>query len=222
MIAIPAVKVSSKKGEIAFTDSIGRYAISVDYSDTVFFTYRGKSTTLFPVKDIRYTAGFDIALQVRVQDRYQTLKEVVVIGKSYKQDSVENRARYSKVFDFDRGGLRLSETGSTGGTPGLDLNSLIEMFRFRRNKSMKSMQTRLIDEEQQKFVNQRFTKQLIQQITKLEGRNLEKFMIVYRPPYEFTAFSQDYEFHKYILDASKYFKNGVMPKLINSRLGGSQ
>lgn len=222
MIAIPAVKVSSKKGEIAFTDSIGRYAISVDYSDTVFFTYRGKSTTLFPVKDIRYTAGFDIALQVRVQDRYQTLKEVVVIGKSHKQDSVENRARYSKVFDFDRGGLRLSETGSTGGTPGLDLNSLIEMFRFRRNKSMKSMQTRLIDEEQQKFVNQRFTKQLIQQITKLEGRNLEKFMIVYRPPYEFTAFSQDYEFHKYILDASKYFKNGVMPKLINSRLGGSQ
>lgn len=222
MIAIPAVKVSSKKGEIAFTDSIGRYAISVDYSDTVFFTYRGKSTTLFPVKDIRYTAGFDIALQVRVQDRYQTLKEVVVIGKSYKQDSVENRARYSKVFNFDRGGLRLSETGSTGGTPGLDLNSLIEMFRFRRNKSMKSMQTRLIDEEQQKFVNQRFTKQLIQQITKLEGRNLEKFMIVYRPPYEFTAFSQDYEFHKYILDASKYFKNGVMPKLINSRLGGSQ
>lgn len=222
MIAIPAVKVSSKKGEIAFTDSIGRYAISVDYSDTIFFTYRGKSTTLFPVKEIRYAAGFDIALQVRVQDRYQTLKEVVVIGKSYKQDSVENRARYSKVFDFDRGGLRLSETGSTGGTPGLDLNSLVEMFRFRRNKSMKSMQTRLIDEEQQKFINQRFTKQLIQQITKLEGRDLEKFMVVYRPPYEFTAFSQDYEFHKYILDASKYFKNGVMPKLTNTRLGGTQ
>ena len=222
MIAIPAVKVSSKKGEIAFTDSIGRYAISVDYSDTIFFTYRGKSTTLFPVKEIRYAAGFDIALQVRVQDRYQPLKEVVVIGKSYKQDSVENRARYSKVFDFDRGGLRLSETGSTGGTPGLDLNSLVEMFRFRRNKSMKSMQTRLIDEEQQKFINQRFTKQLIQQITKLEGRDLEKFMVVYRPPYEFTAFSQDYEFHKYILDASKYFKNGVMPKLTNTRLGGTQ
>jgi hypothetical protein len=222
MIAIPSVKVSSKKGEITFTDSIGRYAISVDFSDTIFFTYRGKSTTLFPVKDIRYAAGFDIALQVRVQDRYQTLKEVVVIGKSYKQDSIENRARYSKVFDFDRGGLRLSETGSTGGTPGLDLNSLIEMFRFRRNKSMKSMQTRLIDEEQQKFIDQRFNKQLIQQITKLEGRDLEKFMVVYRPPYEFTAFSQDYEFHKYILDASRYFKNGVMPKLTNTRMGGTQ
>lgn len=209
-------------GEITFTDSIGRYAISVDYSDTIFFTYRGKSTTLFPVREIRYAAGFDIALQVRVQDRYQTLKEVVVIGKSYKQDSVENRSRYAKVFDFDRGGLRLSETGSTGGTPGLDLNSLVEMFRFRRNKSMKSMQTRLIDEEQQKFIDHRFTKQLIQQITKLEGRDLEKFMVVYRPPYEFTAFSQDYEFHKYILDASKYFKSGVMPKLTNSRLGGTQ
>ena len=84
------------------------------------------------------------------------------------------------------------------------------------------MQTRLIEEEQQKFIDHRFTKQLIQQITKLEGRDLEKFMVVYRPPYEFTAFSQDYEFYKYILDASKYFKSGVMPKLTNTRLGGTQ
>lgn len=213
MIAIPAVKVSTKKGEITFTDSIGRYAISVDNTDTIFFTYRGKSTTLFAVHDIHYPSGFDISLQVRVQDRYQTLKEIVVIGKSYGQDSVENRDKYSKIFDFDKGGLRLSETGGSGGTPGLDITSLIESFRFRRNKSMKSLQSRLISEEQEKFVDYKFSKQLVQKITGLTGRDLEKFMLVYRPAYEFVSQSEEYEFHKYIFDAAKYFKEGVLPQL---------
>jgi hypothetical protein len=211
MISIPSVKVSSTKGEVAFTDSLGRYAMPVQINDSVFFTYRGKSTTLFPVKSIRYPAGFDIALQVRVQDKYQTLKEVVVIGKSYKQDSVENREYFSRVFNFDRGGMRISETGTMGGTPGLDLGSMIQMFQFRKNKSMKKFQNRLIDEEQNKFVDHKFNKQLIQQLTKLSGRDLEKFMVVYRPPYEFVAYSQEYEFLQYILDASKYFKQGKMP-----------
>jgi len=215
MVSIPAVKVSSKFGVFTFTDSIGRYGMMVEPTDSIFFSYRGKSTTIFPVKDIRYPAGFDIALQVRVQDRYQTLKEVVVIGKSYRQDSLENREKYAKVFNFDKGGLRISETGSTGGTPGLDLTSLIESFRFRRNKTMKSFQNRLIEEEQEKFINNRFTKTLVKQITGLENRDLEKFMVVYRPPYEFTSFSTDYEFHKYILDASRYFKQGILPKMKN-------
>jgi len=211
MVSIPAVKVSSKSGIVTFTDSIGRYGLTVGATDSIFFSYMGKSTTSFPVKDIRYPNGFDIALQVRVKDRYETLKEVVVIGKSYKQDSLENRERYAKVFNFDKGGLRLSETGSTGGTPGLDLTSLIESFRFRRNKTMKSFQNRLIEEEQDKFINNRFSKTLVKQITGLENRDLEKFMVVYKPPYEFTAFSGEYEFHKYILDASKYFKKGILP-----------
>jgi len=70
----------------------------------------------------------------------------------------------------------------------------------------------LIEEEQEKFINHHFTKQLVQQITGMQGRDLEKFMTVYRPPYEFIAFSEEYEFHQYILNASKYFKQGILPK----------
>ena len=212
MITIPSVKVSSLKGEVTFTDSVGRYAIMVQMNDTIFFTYRGKSTTLFPVKSIRYTTGFDVALQVRIQDKYKTLKEVVVIGKSYKQDSLENREYYSRIFNYDRGGVRISETGTMGGTPGLDLGSMIQMFHFRKNKSIKKFQNRLIEEEQNKFIDYKFNKQLVQQLTKLSGGDLEKFMIIYRPPYEFVVYSEEYEFLKYILDASKYFKQGILPE----------
>lgn len=206
MVAVGSVKVSSTKGEMTFTDSIGRYGLTVDKNDSIFFTYRGKSTMLFPVSTIRYPAGFDIALQVRVQDRYQTLKEVVVIGKSYRQDSMENRERYKKIFEFEGGGLQTTSAGN------LDPNSLISAFKFRRNKVMRSFQNRLVLEEQQKFIDSRFTKGLVRQITGLNDRDLERFMTLWRPSYEMVAFNDEYQFHKYILDASRYFKTGMMPR----------
>ena len=211
MVTVPSVKISTKKGVVTYTDSIGRYGLNVDKTDSISFTYMGKSTIFFPVKEINYPAGFDIALQVTVQDKYKTLKEIVVIKKTYREDSLENRERYRKVFEFERGGLQLSETGTMGGTPGLDLTSLINSFRFKRNKSLRSLQNRLIEEEQQKFVDSRFTKQLVKQITGLNGTNLEKFMIAYRPPYEVVAYSEEYQFYQYILDASRYFKTGILP-----------
>lgn len=206
MVTIPAVKVTTKKGVITFTDSIGRYGINVEKDDSVSFTYRGKSTNYFPVKQINYPAGFDIALQVVVQDRYQTLREVVVVGKSYRQDSLENRERYRKIFEYESSGLQLTSSGY------LDPNSLISAFKFRKNKVMRSFQNRMILEEQQKFIDSRFTKSLVRQITKLNERDLERFMKLWRPTYELVAFAEEYQFHQYILDASRYFKSGVLPK----------
>ncbi len=207
MIIIPAVKVQTTKGIVAFTDSIGRYGISVDPTDSVRFSYMGKSTYYFPVKTITYPAGFDIALQVRVQDKYKTLKEVVVISKSYKQDSAENRERYRQIFEFENGGLQITSSGN------LDPNSLIRLFNFRRNKMMRSFRNRLIEEEQEKFVNSRFTKPLVKQITGLNDRDIERFMVIWRPSYELVAFTEEYQFHQYILEASRYFKTGILPKI---------
>ena len=206
MVSIPFVKVTSKKGLITYTDSIGRYGMSIDKQDSISFTYKGKSTSFFPVSTIRYPAGFDIALQVTVPDRYQTLKEVVVIAKSYRQDSAENRERYNKIFNFENSGLQLTSSGN------IDPNSLIGLFKFRKNKTMRSFRNRLIEEEQQKFISSRFTKGLVRQITSLPEKDIERFMLLWRPPYELVAFTEEYQFHQYILDASKYFRSGIMPK----------
>ena len=77
---------------------------------------------------------------------------------------------------------------------------------------MRSFQNRLVLEEQQKFIDSRFTKALVRQITGLADRDLERFMTLWRPNYEFIAFNDEYQFHKYILEASKYYKTGVMPR----------
>ena len=77
---------------------------------------------------------------------------------------------------------------------------------------MRSFQSRMILEEQQKFIDSRFTKSLVRQITGLNERDLERFMKLWRPPYELVAFSEEYQYYQYILDASRYFKSGVLPK----------
>ena len=77
---------------------------------------------------------------------------------------------------------------------------------------MRSFQNRMILEEQQKFIDSRFTKALVRQITGFNERDIERFMKLWRPPYELVAFSEEYQYYQYILDASRYFKSGVLPK----------
>lgn len=209
---IPNVKVTSTGGGLTYTDSTGHYSILAMPSDSLSFTYRNKSTNRFPVKDIKYLPGFDISLQVSVEDKYKTLKEIVVIQKTHRQDSVENREKYARAFNYQSGGLRLTESNALyGGTPGFDPNEIINIFRFRRNRTMKSLQNRLLEEEAQKFIDYRFNRSTVKQLTGLEGEELRHFMRVYRPGYEFTASSPDYQFYQYILDASRLYKRGIYP-----------
>ena len=102
-----------------------------------------------------------------------------------------------------------------GGTPGLDPNSIINLFRFKRNKSLKSFQNRLLAEEAEKFIDNRFNKTTVKKLTGLEGEQLARFMEMYRPDYEFTAYSTEYQFYQYILDASKRFRQGLLPPSMN-------
>lgn len=212
MLTVPAVKVTSTSGAIAYTDSVGHYNILVNQSDSIAFFYRGKSTVWFPVYDMKYNKSFDIALQVRLEDRYQTLKEIVVISKSYREDSLENRQKYAKIFNGSTGGLRLTETGSQGGTPGLDPNEIINMFRFRRNRNLKAFQKRLLEDEMDKFIAYRFNKTLVKRITGFQGARLDSFMVHYKPSYDFTVMASEYDFHSYILEASKLYREGILPR----------
>jgi hypothetical protein len=46
----------------------------------------------------------------------------------------------------------------------------------------------------------------IKRITRLEGAELENFMVLYRPSFEFAQRASTVEFYQYILNASYQFK----------------
>ena len=201
---VEAVGVISTGGKIAVTDSLGKYSIQAANEDSLYFIYNNKPTQKFAVSKMPNTAQFDISLHIPVKSRYSLLKEVVVYSKNYKQDSAANRENYGEIFSYKKAGIQTSVT--PGGGVGLDVNEIINAFRFKRNKRLKAFQQRLEADEKEKYINYRFNKVFVRRITQLQSPALDSFLIWYRPTYEFAATSSEIEFNQYILNAFYHFK----------------
>jgi hypothetical protein len=203
---VELVTVLSTSGRGTVTNSEGQYEIEVTEKDSIWFSYLNKPTVKFPVLKIVNPFSFDISLQVNIP----VLKEVRVKPRNYRQDSLQNRQDYAKVFDYRKPGLRPG-TPQYGAGMGFDLDELINVFRFKRNRSMLSFQKRLLQEEKDKFVDHRFSKALVRRLTPLTDGELDTFMMIYRPPYEFTLLTSDYDFQEYIKESYRRYLNGLPP-----------
>jgi hypothetical protein len=198
---LPSVSVVSTGGQGTTTDSSGRYVLFVNEGDSISFSFLNRPTMKFPVRGIQNIFQFDISLHVPATE----LPAVKVMPRNYRMDSLQNRRDYAKVFDFRKPGIDV--TTSPGGGVGLDLNEFINMFRFRHNRRMLAFQRRLVQEEQDKAIDRRFTPSITRKITGLTGDSLIRFMKLYRPSYEFIQFSNQYEFLEYIKLASVEYRS---------------
>lgn len=197
-IPLPGVSVLTSSGLGTQTDSLGFYHISVSPADSIWFSYLGKATPKYPVKTVPNPAAFDISILLSAIE----LPGVTVRKPSYRMDSLQNRREYEKAFNYRKPGLRLSTLSPNypyGGV-GVDLDELVNVFRFRRNRNMKFLQGWLIREEQDKYIDFRFSRLFVKKLTFLEGEELNAFMKFYRPEYEYVTLMNDAELGLYILE----------------------
>lgn len=200
---LEAVSVICTSGKGTITDSNGNYSIMVSLTDSIYFSYLGRATAKFAVSAINTATGFDIALHVDPLE----LKEVKVMPHNYRMDSLQNRKDYEKIFNFKKPGFKITSPTTSGGLgAGVDLDELINVFRIDRTKRILAFQHRLVDEEQDKFVDHRFSKYIVKKITHLDGDELDTFMVKYRPSYEFCKRATDYDFFDYIKLADQQYK----------------
>jgi hypothetical protein len=193
---LDGVSVVSALGRATTTDSTGNYMITVSIRDSISFSYLGRATARFPVANINSQSGFDIALHVDPVE----LKEVRVMPRNYRLDSMQNRQEYAKYFNYKKPGFHVSSvgTGAGGVGVGLDLNQLIEMFEFGKIRRAKAFQQRLISDEKDGFVDYRFNRSVVLKVTHLQGDELDSFMTRYRPSYDFCKRATDYDLYDYI------------------------
>ena len=194
---IEAVAVLSTSGRGTLTDSSGRYVLTVRSTDSIWFSLLNKTTVKYPIDTISNVESFNVMIHVKATD----LPDVTVRNHNYRFDSIQNRRDNAKYFDFKKPGIRLSTNpGYTPGgvTFGFDLDELINMFRFKRNRSLEALQKRLIQQEQDKYIDHRFTKPFVRKITKLQSPELELFMSQYRPSYDIMLRLNDLEFGYYV------------------------
>ena len=195
-----SVSVLTSSGRGAVTDIFGNYEIEVKETDSVWFSYLNKPTIKYAVARIFDASHFDIALHVNIP----ILKEVIVRPRDYKRDSIQNRIDYAKAFDWEK--PKLSPSINSDGAVGFDLEEIIRMFQFRRNKSAAKFRDRLLDEEREKFIDHRFNKALVLRLTGLVGAGRDSFMLICRPSYEMCLFTSDYDFQFYIRKCYEAYK----------------
>lgn len=201
---LEAVSVLSSSGRGTVTNADGHYEIAVEEKDSIWFSYLNKSTIKYPVLKILNPFEFDISIQINVP----LLREVKVRPRNYRQDSLQNRLDYAKVFNYQKPKLRPTITGSG---VGFDLNEIINMFRFRRNRSIASFKARLEQQERDRFVEHRFSKALVRRLTLLDSAALDSFMRIFKPSYLFTKLTRDYDFQEYIKICFARFQAGLPP-----------
>ena len=204
---IESVIVNSGRSHTV-TDSLGRYIITVKSKDSIWFSLFGKSTQKYPLDTVSDPHNFNIMIHVAGYD----LPEVKVRNSYYKLDSIQNRNDYAKYFNYQPPGLRLSDKqqlfGPSGLTIGLDLDEIINMFRFHRNRNLQFLQKRLVSQEHDKYVDYRFTSRFVKKLTHLDGDALAKFMSYCRPSYELLGVLNDLELGLYIEKKYAEYKRG--------------
>lgn len=204
-----SVTVLSTSGKGTVTNSDGYYEIEVMEKDSIWFSYLNKPTVKFPVLKIGNPMAFDISIQVNVP----VMREVKIRQRNYRQDSMQNRLDYAKIFNYEKPKLKVNNSNYGAGV-GFDLDEIINMFRFKRNKSMAAFQKRLLQEEQDRFIDHRFSKALVRRLTLLSEPALDTFMRLYRPTYRFTLLAGDYDFQRFIKTSFQRYLTGLPP--INS------
>ncbi len=208
---LEAVSVLRSGGFGTITDSLGRYSISVKKGDSIWFSFLGKNTVRYAVDTITNGANFDLAIHIDAR----MLPDVRVRSTNYRLDSLKNRQDYAKAFNFRKPGISLTTNptyvpGSV--SVGFDLDEIINIFRFKRNQRMLSLQQRLVQQEQDKYINHRFSKRFIIQLTNLEGEELEEFIYYYKPEFYMLTQLNDLELGYYIEQCYRHYM-----KLRNTR-----
>jgi hypothetical protein len=186
--------LSTGPGPGTLTDSLGRYTIYVRDNDSIWFSYLGKGTPKYPVAQIPNQQNFEISLHVNVTE----LKPIMVKPRNYHLDSIANREEYAKVFNYKKPGLGIVAPTTQNAAVGVDLDQLIDVFNFQKNRRMAAFRDRLIAEEKEKYIEHRFNRALVIRLTQLRGDDLDTFMVRYKPSLVLIESATDYELQTYI------------------------
>jgi hypothetical protein len=193
-IPLVSVSVMSTGGTGTATDSLGRYSIYVRETDSIWFSYLGRGTPKYPVSSIPNQQNFEISLHVNVTE----LKPIMVRQRNYRVDSLQNREEYAKAFNYRKPGLGIVTPNTQNAAVGVDLDQLIDVFNFRKNRRMVALRERLEKEEKDKYIEHRFSRALVIRLTQLRGAELDTFMTRYKPDLIFVESATDYELQSYI------------------------
>jgi hypothetical protein len=173
------------------SNDMGLFQIKSVVGDTLIISKRG-----FTDKTVVVTSTKDVIVNLN-RDQV-TLNEVVINGQNKKQTLDDLKQDFKNKGSF------------YGGKPPLlsyiftPLTAIYELFG-RTPKNARRFNNMYVSELQNNQVDQLFNKSTINKNTGLEGKELEDFMVNYRPDYEKAKNWTVYDATKWIKDSYKKY-----------------
>ena len=183
----------------SLSDEEGNYRIVVQPGDTVIFSSVGYYADTLAVSAKILGRDFPILLNLR-----PVSLEAVTVGSlsNYQLDSLERRQVYSWIYGQER--QPVVERQRQGDGVGIELNVIPHSSEVRQRLKFKK---RIIREEEQLYINYRFSAEYVSHLTSLQGDSLKQFMVRYRPTYDFCRKAANVDILVYINDNFKKFQN---------------
>jgi len=192
------------------TDQTGKFNVaSISIGSKIAIRILGYETLELIVSNQMLTDSARIYLKQSVF----TLKEVAIQTKrNYKNDSLRLRKEYAAVFaykppDFTDMFIKVDPSyrspfaninpNSTASILKFNVLSAFSLFG-KKNKSTAKFKSLLVKDEEANYVDQLFSKEKVQELTKLEGNDLADFMNKYRPSILDLKKMTGYEMVQYI------------------------
>lgn len=201
---LAGVTVSNRAlGQHNISDMGGNYRIPARPGDTLIVSSAGYLTDTVIVGPDMLSAEYTVYLQEKVV----ALPAVKVTEtKSYQLDSLERHEEYAWLLD-KKHPVKLWNEKRPGDGPGLSFSPIGYYSRGEVRK--RRLKRRLKQEEEDYYVDYRFPRTKVAQLTGLRGDSLQMFMTRFRPPYKWCRTANTMDILLYINDKLVLFRKGA-------------
>lgn len=180
----------------------GRYYIEAVPGDTLEFSMLSYSTRLMVVPGMSATQ--DIYMQKRLFD----LQGVNVKGKNYHNDSLAMRDEYGRYFNYKKpGAVDVLKT-----LPANPITALTYLVPSKARKRKEEFKEQLVYWEKEKYIDYRYSPEVVERMTKLQSPELDSFMLKYRPTYQFLNAASEYDLLLFIKQSFEEYKKSKTEK----------
>ncbi|MGF7230657.1 hypothetical protein [Arachidicoccus sp.] len=198
---LDSVEVYTSSGNKSISKPDGGYSIKVSgIKDSIWFRYNYKNTIKYAIDTIKNPNNFEVRIYLPSYLKQDNiLPTVTVETRNYLKDSIFLRNFYSKIFNWKKPSEALGEGVSVTPTGiGVDLDAVVNMFRFGYNKRQEVYHKFALEIEQDRYIDHRFTKEKVETLTGLYDTARDEYMKRYRPTYEELLLMNEIELGRYI------------------------
>jgi CarboxypepD_reg-like domain len=183
--------LNTRTKQMLYTNSQGAYKIEAQKGDTIKVSFVGYYSIDY---EVLATSG-NITKNFFILEKTRELTEIKIVGRTkYQKDSTARAQLFEKPLG--------QEQVATMESP---VTSLYQQFS-KKYKDLRKFQQQYRDDEQQKYIDTKYTYDNVAILTKLTGDDVAYFMNAYPMEYKFARLASEVEIKMWIISNYKAYK----------------